>query len=227
MTKKQILTFGTLHALLIAVIALCAVAYLREKQDATKLEASLAAQNIILKDRAQQIKDAGARIEQRDEQTSTLEKALAELKAKPATIQEIVKEIPQYVPLESPPQLVQLLPEASPVGAGPLASGGREQGTGNREQAIQFTSQQAKDLRTFYLNCSGANRELSACELDLKDFGLKEKAYRQQISAMTGERDQAVKAVKGGSFFARLKREAKDVAMGLAVGAALGYAAHR
>lgn len=77
-----------------------------------------------------------------------------------------------------------------------------------------------KPLYDFVQDCRACQAELAAARQDKSDDAAK-------IAALTRERDAAITAAKGGSFWRRLRRNAKWFVIGAGVGAAGGYAATR
>lgn len=68
--------------------------------------------------------------------------------------------------------------------------------------------------------CRTCQERLATAQQDLND-------ERAKISALTTERDAAVKASRGGGFWSRLRNNAKWFAIGSAIGALAASAAHR
>ena len=71
----------------------------------------------------------------------------------------------------------------------------------------------------FTLNCKACQAKLAASQGDLAD-------ERAKTAVLTRERDQAVRAAKGGSLLRRITRNAKWLAIGAAAGA-IAAKAHR
>lgn len=69
-------------------------------------------------------------------------------------------------------------------------------------------------------DCRACQEQLAAAEQDLSD-------ERAKVSALTIERDAAVKAARGGGFWARFRAGVKWFAIGGAMGALAASAAHR
>lgn len=76
-----------------------------------------------------------------------------------------------------------------------------------------------KPLFDFVQDCRACKVQLDAARADLSD-------EKSKSGALARERDAAVKAVKGGGFWTRLKRNAKWLAIGAVIGAAAAHAAH-
>jgi hypothetical protein len=219
---------------LIALVALGWRAYRQERADLVNVEATVNTQQAVVNQQAQSLKQTEQRITDRN---AALTKALSSLEklkaAAPATPVETAAQIAQYLKLPSAPEAPPALSAATQPAnsAGAALNLAPAQPFGRAEAAprpyLTFTPAQAEDLRKAALGCAEDSARLTACQQDQADAATKEQAYRAQLKALTTERDTAIKAVKGGSFFMRLKREAKDVGIGVAVGVAIGYAAHR
>jgi hypothetical protein len=69
-------------------------------------------------------------------------------------------------------------------------------------------------------DCRVCQERLATAQQDLND-------ERAKVSALTIERDAAVKAARGGGFWSRLRSNAKWFAIGGAMGALAASAAHR
>lgn len=78
-----------------------------------------------------------------------------------------------------------------------------------------------KPLYDFAQGCRETTLRLNACQADLSD-------RQQELTAVETERDAAVAAVHGGTFWHRLAERAKWLALGVGVGVGLGVLeAHR
>ena len=75
-----------------------------------------------------------------------------------------------------------------------------------------FPAADLKPLYDFALDCKACQAQLAAAQGDLKDEQDKEKALGR-------ERDDALRAAKGGSVLRRVARAAKWFAIGAAAGA--------
>jgi hypothetical protein len=83
-----------------------------------------------------------------------------------------------------------------------------------------LSAPQIADLNQFAVSCKKCEVDRDALTGDVKDL-------KEKIKATEVERDAAVTAVKGGTKWQRFRRSAKTLGIGLAFGAALGFAAHR
>lgn len=200
-----------LSALVIATLA--AHAWLAARADQQRLQSTLAAQKELL--------DAADSRER--SRAATLDDALAQiaaLKRATQTPTQIVHDLPQYLSL---PQPITLADPASP------ADTTTQQGTGRSEKPVsaptpstplpaapsaQLPTADLKPLYDYVQDCRACQAQLAAAKLNSADDASK-------IDALTHERDAAITAAKGGSFWLRLRRNA----LWFVVGAASGYAA--
>lgn len=185
---KEVMWIGiTGIALVLAGLALRS--YWNERVDRIQLDAELKTTERLLQAKDQELSRLDQGMKERDQQTAEMVKKIDELKARPATIREIVREIPQYIPFEKPLELVPpnpAAPEAPPQ--------------------IGLDESQAQDLRKFYLDCHRATLELRICQENAKDWQAKEVTWQEKEAILIRQREAAISAVKGGTFWTRLKR---------------------
>ncbi|MGC2321129.1 MAG: hypothetical protein WA463_00730 [Terriglobales bacterium] len=143
----------------------------------------------------------------RDKQATADRQAIEQLKKQAQTPQQIVREIPQVISLPLPPkESAAGMPDKgtdSRLPAPPLPEAPQAQQTG-----IFFPPADVKPLFDRLADCKAMESQLSACQQNYLD--------------MKKERDLAAKA-RNGSFWQR----AKEIGIGIAIGGAVGYAAHR
>jgi hypothetical protein len=84
---------------------------------------------------------------------------------------------------------------------------------------VQFPVEDLKPLYDFVQDCRACKAQLDAARADLTD-------ERERSAAVAKERDAAIKAAKGGSFWKRLGRSVKWFALGAGVGVILARTAH-
>jgi len=187
-------------AALIAV-ALLADAWRSARHDSQQLAATLAAQNTL-------IQQAGDREKQRDSQLADAFAAIQAQKRAVRTPQQAVQNLPTVLPdLPLPvsihgPDLAAPLPPADP--------------------AATIVSIPQPDLVPLYdglQDCRACALQSDSLKKDLSD-------EKSRSASLQHERDAAIAAARGGTFFARLKRAAKWFAIGLATGAAVAAVAH-
>ncbi|MGD1210746.1 MAG: hypothetical protein ABR973_05235 [Candidatus Acidiferrales bacterium] len=195
------------------VAALAAHAWLAARADQQRLQSTLAAQKQLL-DAADSRERARA---------ATLNDTLAQiddLKRATQTPAQIVRELPQYLPLPQPITLPSRTSPAGPTtqqGTAPSEQRASEPGAPEALPASPIAQLPASDLKPLYdfvQDCRACQAQLAAVKLNSADDATK-------IAALTRERDAAITAAKGGSFWRRLRRNA----LWFVVGAASGYAA--
>jgi type II secretory pathway pseudopilin PulG len=199
-------------ALLAATMAIHA--WLTSRDEQMRLAATLAQQKQLL-DAA----DSRERARQ-----STLDQTLAEiqnLKRTTQTPQQIVATLPNYLPL---PQPITLAPGAAPTGPsqqgispspkGPTSSSTPVPPGLPNAPAAQIPAADLKPLYDFIQDCRACQAQLAAAKQNASDDAAK-------IAALTTQRDAALSAAKGGTFWRRLRRNAEWFAIGAAVATAL------
>lgn len=226
-------------ALLIAALAIHA--WLSSRDEQQRLQATLAAQKQVL--------DAADARERTRE--STLNDALAKiekLKRATQTPQQILRDLPNYLPLPQPitfappptstnAQQGTALPEKSaPARSGAQPAPSQPPDAKSLPTApqpavpcspanaancvVQMPSADLKPLYDFTQNCHECQLRLVAAQKDHADDLTK-------LDSLTRERDAAITAAKGGTFWRRLRRNALWFAIGAGVGAASAHiAAH-
>src|SRR5712692_1161127 len=189
----------TILALGVAVAALLgARSYLAARDARVQLAATLAAQNTL-------IDQAAAREHQRAAELAATLAQIEDLKRRAETPQQVVGELRRYLP--ALPQPIELkLPEPQP-------------GQPQQPATAIIPAPDLKPLFDALQDCRACQSEVRAAQGDLAD-------ERAKIAALTAERDAAVRAAKGGSFWSRVRRGAKWFAIGAAAGA-IAAAAHR
>jgi hypothetical protein len=211
----------------IAVTAFVFRSWLEAHDDRLQLQATLATQK-------QLIAAADAHEQQRaSELKGTLDQINA-LKRQTQTPQEIVRELPQYLPLPQPIEIVasDTAQKGTPVQASgnqgsPLSKNSATQppegvaasGSGQGKPIAQLPVEDLKPLFDFVQDCRACQARLASAQADLRD-------EQTKSAAIVQERDAAIKAAKGGSFWTRIKRNAKWFAIGAGLGAAAARAAH-
>ena len=163
---------------------------------------------VVLRAQAPALAQANKREQQRD---AILRKNLAQVSRAERSAKnpaDIAKRLPAaFSPLPQPLS-VSLVPPAS----SPDAS----------EAPAIITVPQVDLLPMFdhLEDCRACQERLTTAQQDLDD-------ERAKVSALMIERDAAVKAVRGGGFWSRLRSNAKWFAIGGAMGALAASAAHR
>jgi type II secretory pathway pseudopilin PulG len=189
----------------VVVAAALGLSVLVAWRDARKEQAALQAE---LKTTQAALEDATARQASRDSALTTL---LSQLKQQKAAVQkpdQVIAALPGVLPL---PQAITLDDGAAGTGVG---GGGTDKARykGKYPVTADFPAADLKPLYDFALDCKACQAQLSAAHGDLQDEQAKEKA-------LSRERDDALRAAKGGSVLRRLARAAKWFAIGAAAGA--------
>lgn len=221
-------SYAAIGALLLLGLAVFAVrSWLETHDDLLQMRATIAAQQQLI---------AAADARERD-RAATLQQTLAQindLKRRTQTPAQILRDLPQYLPL---PQPIELSPPAAsqapqrsaaqaPETAAPTP--GTQQGSAASEKSrallpekptAQLPIEDLKPLYDFVQDCRACQAQLTAAQADLHD-------ERAKSVALANQRDAAVKAAKGGGFWTRVKRNAKWLAIGAGVGAAVARGLH-
>jgi hypothetical protein len=190
--------------------------WLESRDDRTRMQATISAQQ-------QLIAAADQREHQRAADLQATLSEIAALKRQVQTPQQIVRELPQYLPLPQPIELAP--PKSAAEGQGsalPGKPGAPSSSTSDSSAGAPVAQIPAADLKPlfdFVQDCRACKVQLDAARGDLHD-------EQAKSAALARERDAAVKAVKGDGFWTRVKRNAKWLAIGVAIGAAAAHAAH-
>jgi len=193
--------------------------WLEERDDRMQMSATIASQNSI-------IAAAEKREQDRAQQLADTLKQIADLKASVQTPQQVIREVPQFLP-PLPQPLSTIPPSGAPTTpaqpgqaatAGAPGSGAIHTPAKPGEVAapdVRVPSADLKPLFDFVQDCRACQAKLAAAQQDAQDQHTKN-------DALTKERDAAVKAAKGGSVWTRTVRAVKWVAIGFVA----GYLAH-
>jgi hypothetical protein len=190
---KTTLQIVILSAALFAA-ALLADAWRSARRDPNRLNTTLATQNAT-------IQQAEAHEKQRDEQLTAALAAIAAQKSAVQTPRQAAKAIPEVLPpFPFPidirvPDLSTMKPRETPPAT------------------ITIPQADLKPLYDDLQDCRANAIEIDAVKKDLAD-------EHARTAALTQERDSAIAAAKGGTFWMRLRRGAKWFAIGAAAGAA-------
>jgi hypothetical protein len=205
----------------VAAVAVCAAlvlgglgfsSWLEAREDRVRLSATVASQGSL-------IAAAEKREQDRAQELADTLKQIAALKASVQTPQQVIREIPQFLP--PLPQPLETVP-AKPAAAGPATINNNVAKPGVTDSSAlpaapdaRVPSADLKPLFDFVQDCRACQAKLTAAQQDAQD-------ERAKNDALTKERDAAVKAAKGGGVWTRTLRAAKWLAIGIAV----GYVAH-
>jgi type II secretory pathway pseudopilin PulG len=232
----------------LALAAIVVAAWRADRRDRAKLAADLAVAR-------QALAQLDARQHGRDTQLAQTLASLGAEKRSVTTSAQIIRALPQQIPLPVPITLQAQDPTSKPqtatCSAGrsprspaglestappckPWSSTGQPFGAEDSDPASAAHSNPsakpaepsgvipAADLKPLYdfaLDCKACQAKLAAAQADLTD-------ERAKTAVLTRERDEAVRAAKGGSFLRRVARNAKWLAIGAAAGA-IASKAHR
>jgi hypothetical protein len=197
---------STIHIILLIAaaiaIALLADAWRSARQDTAQLAVTLASQKTA-------IDQAADREKQRDLQLATALAAIVKQKSIVQTPQQAASAIPSIMPPLPLPISIQV-----PV----LSSSSKP--TADLPAAVSIPQADLKPLYDDLQDCRANTLQSVSLTKDLAD-------EKTQAAALTRERDAAVAAAHGGTFWVRLKREARWFAIGIAVGAVTDEVARR
>jgi hypothetical protein len=200
-----------LAAILVAVILCVALveAWRADRRDRDQLNAELAATK-------QLVAAADARQHDREAQLAQTLAALATEKRAIVTPVQIVRELPREISLPVP-----LVLQSSPTPSSQHLSGADSSSANSNssEPKVIIPAEDLKPLQDFTLDCQACRAKLTAAQGDLAD-------EKSKSSALTKERDQALKIARGGSAWRRIARTAKWFAIGAAAGAVAAKATH-
>ena len=194
------------------------VAWRADRRDRTQLAAELASAK-------QALAQADARQHERDAQLVQTLAALAAEKRNVTTPSQIVRDLPQQIPLPEP--ITLQFPSDAPNASRNLAPVADKQTAQASSSTAKDTPVQAtlptadlKPLYDFAIDCKACQAKLTAAQRDLAD-------EQAKATILTKERDAAVRTAKGGSALRRMARAAKWLAIGVAFGAVASQAMHR
>ena len=168
-----------------------------DRRDRAQLESELATTRQLLT-------AADARQHDRDAQLTQTLATLAAEKRTIVTPAQIVRELPSQISLPSP--IVLQSAPALPNSPTP------------KTNAV-IPSEDLKPLYDFAIDCKACQAKLAAAQGDLSD-------ERNKTTALTRERDDALRIARGGSAWRRIGRAAKWFLIGAAAGAVAAKAAH-
>jgi hypothetical protein len=207
----------------VVVVAVLAGSVFVAWRAARKEQAALQAE---LKSTQQALAEATARQASRDAAVNDL---VAGLKKKEAAVQkpaQVVAALPDVIRLPTPITIVSESTSAQrqPDGARPASEGDPYKGAGQNRVSdeippkVNFPAADLKPPYDFAVECKACQAKLGAAQADLGD----EKVKSQLLGR---ERDDALRAAKGGSVLRRIARAAKWFAIGAAAGAIAAKAA--
>ncbi len=172
-------------------------AWRADRRERSQLESELAATKQLLA-------SADARQHDRDAQLAQTLATLAAEKRTIVTPAQIIHDLPNQLPLPSP--IVLQSAQALPNSPTPKAN-------------AVIPAEDLKPLYDFTIDCKTCQAKLAVTQGDLAD-------ERQKTTALTRERDDALRIARGGSAWRRIGRAAKWFLIGAAAGAIAAKTAH-
>jgi type II secretory pathway pseudopilin PulG len=190
----------------VVVVAVLAASVFVAWRDARAQQAALQAE---LKTTQQALAEATARQASRDAAVNDL---VAGLKKNETAVQkpaQVVAALPGVINLPTP---ITIEPERPASEGGPYTGKNGSSKPSGIQPKVNFPAEDLKALYDFAVDCKACQAKLGAAQADLAD----EKTKSQALSR---ERDDALRAAKGGSVLRRIARAAKWFAIGAAAGA--------
>lgn len=184
-----------------AIVLALGVAIFLAWHDSNRQQVALQAE---LKSTQEALADTTARQASRDAAVNSLVTQLKQQKAKVQSAAQVITALPQVLPL---PQPILGLPPTDLPNL-PSAKADAPDST----KPVSLPALDLKPLYDFAVDCKACQAQLAAAQADLKDEQAKEQA-------LSRERDDALRAARGGSVLRRVARAAKWFAIGAAAGA--------
>ncbi len=212
-----------LAALAIALAAFAFQTWLEAHDDRVKMQATIAARSRLINEQKQQ---AAALAQQEKSRDAALQSQIDAMQKSVAAIA-----TPQQIAAWLPAQVQTPAPITIQVPAAPSASSGAApgQGTGKNSAAPPASATipqiDLPSLRDYVETCKECQARLATSTQDLASKDQQLKLAAEQLTATERQRDAAITAAKGGSFWTRVRRNAHWLAIGAGVGAAAVCAA--
>ena len=190
----------------VVVVAVLAGSVSVAWRDARKEQEALQAE---LKSTQQALAEATARQASRDAAVNDL---VAGLKKKEAAVQkpaQVVAALPGALTLPEP---ITIEPERPASEGGPYTGKDKTSAPDGVQPKVNFPAADLKPLYDFAVECKACQAKLGAAQADLADEKVKSQALGR-------EREDALRAAKGGSVMRRIARAAKWFAIGATAGA--------
>lgn len=191
-----------------ACVVLLAAFFVREERSWRRERARLGAEISAARLVAQQ---AEARQRERESQLQDALRQIAERKRRVNTAREVVRALPQELPLPAP----ITLPPGAAAQTGESKNQvrtGTPEGPRNGGTAAVLPVEDLKPLYDFALDCRACQERLAASQANLADEQQKRRATERELAAAT-------KLARGGGFWRRFGRAAKWFVLGAAAGA--------
>lgn len=204
-----------LHLTLLAVALLVAVAFLLDWRSARQDNARLQVQ---LREAGQTLDHATAEQQQRGKQLAQTLAQLNSLKSSVKSQEDILRTLPDVLPLPKPLKVVAAGDSDSRLLTTPSAASPEPEGP--QPQPIAIPSEDVKPLYDLAVDCKACQAKLAAAAADLAD-------EKSKTQALSRERDAALQAAGGGSLRQQIKRSAKWFLFGVVAGAVAAKAHSR
>jgi hypothetical protein len=204
LTSRQKWELGCASIALI-IVAVLGGSWLGAREDSIRMKAAIDAQQQVIAASQKQAKDIQDAEAERDKLTAANVAALQAAASRQTTPAEIAAWLPKQI--QTPQPITFTIP--TPTAANPAP---------NATASIPQADLPA--LRDQVEKCQECAVKLTAAQADLSSRDERLALAGAELAAMTKERNAAVTASKGGSFWSRAKRTAKYVVIGIAVGAA-------
>ena len=197
---KPVIDIIIIAAALLTLV-LATDAWRSARHDSAQLAATIAAQSTA-------IQQVGDREKQRDAQLAAALGAIHAQKRSVQSPQQAARELPSVLPPLPLPVSIRepVLSPLTPLASAPLAS-------------ISVPQPDLVPLYNDLQDCRSTALESDAVKKDLADEKIRSES-------LVRERDSAIAAARGGTFWLRLKRTAKWFAIGVAAGAAATAVVH-
>lgn len=190
-----------LYVCLFAAIAAGAAVWHERIVDLERAKAEISAQAQLAGQFADQQRQSADREKQRDaaaaEQLAAMQSAVAKLK--------------------TPQQIAAWIPQQPGFGSLQLQAPAPTRENPTPEASASIPETQLPELEQTIEKCGECSVKLSNAQQDLADRQEQLRLAGEQLSAVSRERDAAMKAAKGGGFFTRAKRDGKWAAIGGAI----------
>lgn len=197
-------TKGAAIAVLLVAGCLGAAAYAHSLIEGARSQAVQDTEAKFQKQLAVQQADFEAKLKARDAVYQQQIQSLQLRFQKAVTPPEIAQLASQLMGLKQPIQIVTPPPSSQEPNPKPVA---------------QISLADAPQAKQYLQECETCKLELPKLQADLADREAQMKLAQQQIESLKSQRDAAITASKGGSFWRRLKNNAKWLIIGAAGGA--------
>lgn len=194
-TKIEIILVGVL----LSGSTLVLHSWLGARDDRTRLQAALDAQKTVIEQAQQQIQTLVNDEKQRDAQAQSAIDTMRRKVAGLQTPQQIASWITSQLPMPSPITLT--VPTATPSNPKPDA-------------VAQIPLQDLPSIRDAIESCKECTLKLQTAQQDLASKNQQLQLAGEQMSAAERQRDIAIAAAKGGTFWHRLRQNTKWLLLG-------------